>query len=336
MTEYALAMDAAQESLSPLKPSAQMIRDIGAQLEAWSTVENAEILAEYEKRGFGVPSFGDYKYFEEALEQVKSGAPSPIFVNLETYSKGGRFFTVGAKIAPFGQTVGNYNIEDFATWLEQTEPETFGVTISVYFPRTVHVKLEGSTGYAWLTAEVTGATGFNFVDGYASQVDPALFLDPLKAAMEPYIDASAFAVSNNVFLGHGHGDDWRIVRDKLDAAGFDVVAFESTAGAGDNNIDVVDLAMRSCFAAVIFATPDDTMEDGTKRPRQNVIHEIGLAQGILSRKGVVIVQNEECVMPSNLDGVNVTRYKSGALYGKLDEIVDYVAKIKARPQYVGN
>jgi predicted nucleotide-binding protein len=137
---------------------------------------------------------------------------------------------------------------------------------------------------------------------------------------------------NRVFLGHGHGSDWKILEEKIQAAGYEPQAFESSVAAGAVNIFVIDSAIRGAFAAVLYMTPDDTMADGSKRARQNVIHEIGYAQGVLGIRNVIVVQNDEVQAPSNIDGVTVVRFKTGALYDKLDEVVAYLNKVKFAPK----
>ena len=63
--------------------------------------------------------------------------------------------------------------------------------------------------------------------------------------------------------------------------------------------------------AVLVMTGEDTMEDGTIRARQNVIHEIGLFQGRLGFTKAVVLKEEGTEEFSNLYGVHQIRYSKG-------------------------
>jgi hypothetical protein len=148
-----------------------------------------------------------------------------------------------------------------------------------------------------------------------------------------YLDAAprepGFDGEYRVFLGHGHGSDWKTIQQALESAGFRVEAYESGGIAGQTAISIIIDMIHRCSSAVIYMTPDDLLSDGkTHRARQNVVHEIGLAQGILGQLRTVIVQHEDVEMPTNLAGVNVVRHAPSALHDKLAEIVAYVEKSK--------
>jgi predicted nucleotide-binding protein len=57
--------------------------------------------------------------------------------------------------------------------------------------------------------------------------------------------------------------------------------------------------MRSCTAAIILATGDDEVKRNRFQPRQNVIHEIGIAQQILTNK-ITYLLEEKTDFPSNI------------------------------------
>ena len=58
-------------------------------------------------------------------------------------------------------------------------------------------------------------------------------------------------------------------------------------------------------------TGEDTMEDGTVRARQNVIHETGLFQGRLGFTKAIVLKEAGTEEFSNLHGVNQIRYSKG-------------------------
>lgn len=70
----------------------------------------------------------------------------------------------------------------------------------------------------------------------------------------------------------------------------------------------IEKVMESCVAAVILATGDDTLlGKKTSQPRQNVIHEIGVAQ-IIYPKRVIYLLEANCELPSNISPKIYTRF----------------------------
>jgi predicted nucleotide-binding protein len=73
--------------------------------------------------------------------------------------------------------------------------------------------------------------------------------------------------------------------------------------------------MNECSAFISICTPDDKADDGTYRPRQNVLLEMGMAMG-LSRglQRLVPLQRwgpekqDQAVLPSDLGGIVALRF----------------------------
>jgi len=64
--------------------------------------------------------------------------------------------------------------------------------------------------------------------------------------------------------------------------------------------DKVIAYMQTCAAAIILATGDDKVEGGEHlQPRQNVIHEIGIAQQVLTNR-ITYLLEEGTEFPSNI------------------------------------
>lgn len=115
-----------------------------------------------------------------------------------------------------------------------------------------------------------------------------------------------------IFIGHGGSPQWRDLKDHLhERHGYDVIAYETGSRAGHTIRDVVAEMLDSSSFAILVMTGEDTMDDGTVRARQNVIHEIGLFQGRLGFTKAVVVKEEGTEEFSNIHGVNQIRYSKG-------------------------
>ena len=101
-----------------------------------------------------------------------------------------------------------------------------------------------------------------------------------------------------VFIGHdGQSHAWRAVKDYLEMKGFEVEEFERTPVAGKQIKDRLEEMMEDAGWAVMIVTARDMEPFST-----NVIHEIGFAQGRLGWEKVIILLQEGCTVPSNLNG----------------------------------
>ena len=67
---------------------------------------------------------------------------------------------------------------------------------------------------------------------------------------------------------------------------------------------------KSSFALLVLTAEDETT-DGTKRARQNVVHETGLFQGRLGFTKAIVLLEEGAEEFSNLYGIQQIRFKKG-------------------------
>jgi predicted nucleotide-binding protein len=87
---------------------------------------------------------------------------------------------------------------------------------------------------------------------------------------------------------------------------------------------VLKQLLDSCTFAVLVQTGEDQASDGTVRARQNVVHEIGLFQGLLGFERVALVEQEGTESFSNIHGLQVIRFpgqKVEAAYYELDRML---------------
>lgn len=119
------------------------------------------------------------------------------------------------------------------------------------------------------------------------------------------VSQGALAKSSGVsapkaFLSHGKAEDvLKRIESFLKAIGFTPLIVKEQPSTGKALDDKVNHYLEQADCAIIIATADDRSEDGTFQPRQNVIHEIGLAQAKYPDK-IVYLLEENSVFPSNI------------------------------------
>jgi predicted nucleotide-binding protein len=109
---------------------------------------------------------------------------------------------------------------------------------------------------------------------------------------------------HKVFLGHGRNPLWRTVERYLEKdKKIAVEAWESESRAGEQIIEVLGKLLDSCTFAVLVVTGEDLTSGGGLRPRQNVVHEIGLFQGRIGFKKVALLEQIGTEGFSNIHGL---------------------------------
>jgi predicted nucleotide-binding protein len=95
-----------------------------------------------------------------------------------------------------------------------------------------------------------------------------------------------------VFIGHGQSKLWARLKVFLqDDLGIATVTYESEPRSGESIVPVLEKMLDQATFAVLILTTEDEAADGTRRARQNVVHEAGLFQGRLGfKKGILLVQ----------------------------------------------
>ena len=112
-----------------------------------------------------------------------------------------------------------------------------------------------------------------------------------------------------VFIGHGHSDTWRAVKDFVEEElKLEVEEFERESVAGRQIKDRLEEMLRNAEWAILVATRDDS---DRCEPRPNVIHELGFAQGRLGWEKAIILLEKECKLPSNLSGTVYLQFDPG-------------------------
>lgn len=114
---------------------------------------------------------------------------------------------------------------------------------------------------------------------------------------------------SKVFIGHGRSDSWRAVKDFVEQElGLEVEEFERQPVVGRQIKDRLEEMFQNAGWAILVATPDDS---SNSEPRLNVIHELGFAQGRLGWENAIILLEEGCQLPSNLEGTVYLEFQPG-------------------------
>ncbi len=137
------------------------------------------------------------------------------------------------------------------------------------------------------------------------KVDP--YIPDLKSNYDSEISTQEFneVVNSNqsskIFISHGNDTSaLNLLSEFIIAIGLIPVIVKKEPNKGMSVDDKVVNNLKTCKAAVILATGDDLVNGSDFfQPRQNVIHEIGLAQQILKDK-IIYLLEEDTEFPSNI------------------------------------
>jgi predicted nucleotide-binding protein len=107
-----------------------------------------------------------------------------------------------------------------------------------------------------------------------------------------------------VFIGHGRSKLWARVQIYLqNELGIATVTYESEPRTGESIVPVLEKMMGQATFAILVLTAEDDTADGTRRARQNVVHEAGLFQGRLGFKKAILLVQEGIEEFSNVAGL---------------------------------
>ena len=142
----------------------------------------------------------------------------------------------------------------------------------------------------------------------------ANFESVADGSMEPEPVPDETISTPTIFIGHGHSPAWRDLKDHLhELHGYIVEAYETGARAGHVIRDILqDMSSKSNFAILVM-TGDELDSEGSRRARQNVVHEIGLFQGKLGFERATVLVEEGVEEFSNLQGIQQIRFPQGRI-----------------------
>jgi predicted nucleotide-binding protein len=136
-----------------------------------------------------------------------------------------------------------------------------------------------------------------------------------------------------VFIGHGGDRKWEVVRDYISDAGYEIESFESFTRAGEMTLAVVEQMISRSTVAVVVMTGVDVLKDGRVMARQNVVHEIGLAQGLLGISNTIVLLENGTEEFTNISGLTQIRFPVGEIHVTKPEVLATLANHARRLGY---
>jgi predicted nucleotide-binding protein len=123
----------------------------------------------------------------------------------------------------------------------------------------------------------------------------------------------------NVFIIHGHDSSLKTeLQLLLKTGGVPYIVLHEEADRGRTVIDKLEDESGQSNFAIAVLSPDDLLQNGVYRARQNVILEIGYFMGLLGKDRVRLLVKGDIDIPSDLYGI---------LYEKYDEAGSWKARI---------
>jgi hypothetical protein len=141
---------------------------------------------------------------------------------------------------------------------------------------------------------------------------------------EAAVVASRIPYRPTVFIGHGHAQSWRELKDYLRERQHILVQdFNTDPTAGYGVTEVLERLVRTSSLALLVHTAEDEQPDKAVRARENVVHETGLFQGALGFPRAIIVREQSCEPFSNVAGLQEVRF-GATIKEAFSEIADIV------------
>ena len=124
-----------------------------------------------------------------------------------------------------------------------------------------------------------------------------------------------------VFLGHGHSQIWRELKEFLtERLSLEVDEFNMVPTAGIPTSTRLEAMLESAGFAFLVMTAEDEQANGRFRARENVVHEAGLFQGRLGFRKAIVLLEEGCEEFSNIHGLGHIPFPRGGIRAASEEI----------------
>jgi hypothetical protein len=136
----------------------------------------------------------------------------------------------------------------------------------------------------------------------------------------------------NVFISHGHDELVRAtLAEFVTREGHRPVVLKQAEAPGQTIVEKLEATARDIDCALVVLTSDDQTSGGTKRARQNVIHELGYFHALLRRERVVVLVEKGVDWLSNLGGLGVIEFDPAnleAAFYRLHQALSAVAELR--------
>ena len=120
---------------------------------------------------------------------------------------------------------------------------------------------------------------------------------------------------NTVFIIHGHDNELKVqLQLLLKTAGVNNFVLHEQADKGRTIIEKLIQETETSGYAIALLTPDDLVENGNNRARQNVILELGYFLGKIGKERIRIIVRDNVEIPSDLQGILYEKYDSAGAW----------------------
>lgn len=124
-------------------------------------------------------------------------------------------------------------------------------------------------------------------------------------------DADPQAKEHCVFIGHGRSSIWARLQIFIEKElHLKTVNYESESRVGDSIVPILEKMLSEASFAILILTAEDETTVGSKRARQNVIHEAGLFQGRLGFKKAILLRQEGTEEFTNIAGLQYISFSA--------------------------
>jgi len=152
-----------------------------------------------------------------------------------------------------------------------------------------------------------------------------LGIEPTESNTENQHETTFIKTPIKAFISHGKGGGALLKLEKfIRELGIDPIIVKDQASSGRSVDDKVQECLGKADFVIIFATGDDiikkTKDKEIRQPRQNVIHEIGLAQTTHPNK-IIYLLEERADFPSNINPKVYERFARQSLDDAFTAIV---------------
>ena len=132
-----------------------------------------------------------------------------------------------------------------------------------------------------------------------------------------------------VTICHGRSPLWREIKEFLrDNYKVEVQEFNSRTVVGLSTKERLLGLLDTTDIALILLTAEDEQLDGSRHPRLNVAHEVGLFQGRLGFESAASLLEDGCVEFSNISGVGQIRFAQGNVLAATESLRQYLKSRK--------
>lgn len=183
------------------------------------------------------------------------------------------------------------------------------------FADTTHVAIDADEWGISATIKAEADKIDSLIQDVRSLLDSAIDQDKVRALLPPF----------TVFVGHGGDRKWEVVRDYISDAGYAIECFEADTRAGNMTLDVVMQMLSRSTVAVVVMTGVEKLRDGRILARQNVVHEIGLAQGLLGVENTIVLLEDGTEEFTNISGLTEVRFPKGEIHITRSEVLTTLA-----------